>query len=59
MTGDDWPSKRDVRAREILWQRERRRQRRREIRCFWTRPFGHAYVDHQCVACGRYEVYGA
>ncbi len=42
-----------IRKRERAERRERMRQRVREIRCFWTPPFGHAY-DHSifCSVCG-------
>lgn len=32
-----------------------RAQRRLELRCFWTKPFGHEYVDGFCfcIECGQ------
>lgn len=44
-----------IRAAERKWERERRKQFWREVRCYWTRPFGHAYgKDGRCVGCGSY-----
>ena len=38
--------------RKRLW----REQKKRELRCFWTRPWGHVWekIDggHRCMSCG-------
>jgi hypothetical protein len=63
---DDRPidvnAKKHVRAKNKILRKERRKEdreaRRREIRCFWTRPFGHAWEDEKptgfhktCAGC--------
>lgn len=40
---------------------KKKARKRRERKCFWTRPFGHAYkkierpfrFDYVCVGCGK------
>ena len=39
-------------------RKDRRRRRREQIRCFFTRPFGHAYLyrkdgSRECVGCPK------
>lgn len=33
--------------------KQRRAERRKEIRCFWTWPFGHHRHGLTCVGCGH------
>jgi hypothetical protein len=46
-----------VRERERMKTRVRRARVRRELRCFWTPPFGHHYKYGFCANCGavRYD----
>ena len=61
-------AKRAARQQERERTRPGRERRRRELRCFWTWPLGHAYVavssdndgfsggmggDWHCIKCGK------
>ncbi len=55
-------TKKEAKAIAQAEKRERRQERWREIRCFWTWPFGHWYIPwqegdtydspHGCAGCG-------
>lgn len=57
----DVEAKRGVREKQKLMRKENRDHRRREWRCFWSLPKGHAWefgpygVCKTCVGCGKSE----
>ena len=44
--------------RQAEWEagKDKRKQMWREVRCFWSWPFGHSYdrSNGKCVGCGHY-----
>jgi len=64
----DAAAKRAARGAARDQRRIRREQRHRQWRCFWTRPFGHAYIraEHldegmhameECISCDKPRSY--
>ena len=44
----------EIRDRQRAAARKRRQRRWREIRCFWTWPFGHHHDENdRCANCGH------
>lgn len=60
MSTPDVMRKRVVAKYRAAEREHERRQRYRRWRCFWTRPFGHAWVrtaqeTKQCVGCAHWK----